>query len=472
MKINKYYLWAAILAFLVAPLAASIGLIGVALIFPPIVMLALVWGVFVRTTVLPESAAKIFAPIMVAFCYYMAVWITIFGLSNYHFDHSLFLDTYFALTLPYLVTNFLFAFTGDYYFFPLIQIGVTIVSILIIIITCSLTKKKIIFDRKITVYVLLFVVLSGIAAFQHHDRNAKVLAQDYQVEQIQDEVDFYDYRPFHEGNRLKELNEPASITFQENYPRIDGATAAYPVYGAIAQALYQGLDENTVEQYVNCTKTSEAYERLIDGQIDIFFGAQPSAQQLQAAKEKGIELTLVPIAKEAFVFFVHQENPVDRLTLEQIQDIYQKKITSWSKVGGNDEKIMPFQRPENSGSQTIMLAKVMGDKQLPPPLWEEYAADMGGIISQVAAYRNYSSSIGYSFRYFTTGMKPNENIQLLTINDVEPTVENIRNGTYPFTVDVYAVTAGSANPNTTILIDWMLSEQGQKFIEKCGYVQR
>ena len=52
----------------------------------------------------------------------------------------------------------------------------------------------------------------------------------------------------------------------------------------------------------------------------------------------------------------------------------------------------------------------------------------------------------------------------------EPTVENIRNGAYPFTIDVYAVTAGSANENTDALIAWILSEQGQEFIEICGYV--
>lgn len=132
---------------------------------------------------------------------------------------------------------------------------------------------------------------------------------------------------------------------------------------------------------------------------------------------------------------------------------------------------MPFQRPENSGSQTIMLATVMGDKPLPAPLREEYAAGMGGVINRVATYRNYSSAIGYSFRYFATGMNPNENIKLLAVNGIEPTVENIRNGTYPFTIDVYAVTAGSTNENTKKLIDWILSEQGQSFIEICGYVK-
>jgi phosphate transport system substrate-binding protein len=252
---------------------------------------------------------------------------------------------------------------------------------------------------------------------------------------------------------------------------LDGATAAYPVYGAMVQELYKGLDSKTVEQYVTCSNTGKAYQRLINGEIDIFFGAQPSRQQMEEAKEKGVELSLTPIAKEAFVFFVNKDNPVNSLTLEQIQDIYQKKITNWETVGGNAEKIIPFQRPENSGSQTIMLARIMKDKPLPAPLREEYAADMGGIINRVAVYRNYSSSIGYSFRYFATGMSPNENIKLLAINGIAPSTDNIRSGAYPFTVDVYAVTAGSIGENAEKLIQWILSEQGQSFIEICGYIR-
>jgi phosphate transport system substrate-binding protein len=371
------------------------------------------------------------------------------------------------------VINLVLAFAGHLDLFPLIFAAITLISVLSIVITCKIAKKNIMFEKKIIIiYCSAAFFLSGIVAFQYYDKSTKVLFEDYQVERIADEVELYDYHPFYTDNRLKTFDEPATISFTEYYPVLDGATAAYPVYAAMAQELYQGLDGKTVDRYVSCSNTGKAYQRLIDGEIDIFFGAQPSQQQMDAAQEKGVEFTLTPIAKEAFVFFVHKDNPVNSLTLEQIQDIYQKKITNWNTVGGKAEKIIPFQRPENSGSQTIMLARVMDDKPLPSPLQEEYAAGMGGVINRVASYRNYSSSIGYSFRFFATGMKPNEDIKLLAINGIEPSVENIRNGAYPFTVDVYAVTAGSSNENTPKLIQWILSEQGQGFIETCGYVRR
>jgi len=138
---------------------------------------------------------------------------------------------------------------------------------------------------------------------------------------VSNEVNLNNYRPFQEKNKPAKLTDVPTVSFDNNYPKLDGATAAYPVYGAMAQALYKGLDSKTIGNYVQCSKTNEAYERLINGEIDIFFGAQPSKQQLEMAKSKGVEFVLTPIAREAFVFFVNKDNPVSSLTIEQIQDI-------------------------------------------------------------------------------------------------------------------------------------------------------
>jgi phosphate transport system substrate-binding protein len=359
--------------------------------------------------------------------------------------------------------------------FPFTNIAVLIISALTIIITRAISKKKIIFDKRTLIYAGVFICLLGVSVFQIYDRSTRILNAVASTERVKDEVDVNNYRPFLNGinDRLKRLNKPSSVSFTENYPRLDGATAAYPVYAAMVQELYTGLDETTVREYVTCSRTDEAYLRLIKGEIDILFGAEPSKGQREKARARGRKLVLTPIAKEAFVFFVNKDNPVDSLTLSQIQDIYQKKITNWKTVGGNHEKIMPFQRPENSGSQTIMLSLLMKDKILPAPLEEEKADRMNRIINEVAEYRNYSSAIGYSFRYFATEMNPNDNIKLLTIDGVEPSAANIRNGTYPFTLDVYAVTTDfTADENAEKLIEWILSEQGQDFIELCGYVRR
>ncbi|MDR3279383.1 MAG: substrate-binding domain-containing protein, partial [Synergistaceae bacterium] len=246
----------------------------------------------------------------------------------------------------------------------------------------------------------------------------------------------------------------------------------YPLYGAIALSIYKGLDGQTAGDYVVCT--SIGYERLSDGEIDIFFGARPSKAQVETAAAKSVEFRLMPIGREAFVFFVNSDNPVDNLSVEQIRDIYRKKISNWRAVGGRNKRIMPFQRPEDSGSQAVMTIRVMEGEKLPTPLIEEHSGTIlsSGPRYSVAEYRNYSSAIGYSFRFFAGGKKPNDNIKLIAIDGVEPTPANIRNGRYPFTADIYAVTTGDESANTRKLIDWILSEQGQNFVEQCGYVRR
>jgi ABC-type phosphate transport system, periplasmic component len=66
-------------------------------------------------------------------------------------------------------------------------------------------------------------------------------------------------------------------------------------------------------------------------------------------------------------------------------------------------------------------------------------------------------------------MYANPDAKLLKVNGVEPSLENIQNGRYPFVADFYAVTKGEPEGNTKLLIDWILSEQGQELIEKTGY---
>ena len=103
---------------------------------------------------------------------------------------------------------------------------------------------------------------------------------------------------------------------------------------------------------------------------------------------------------------------------------------------------------------------------------------MDGIIRQVANYRNYSNALGFSFRFYATEMVTDNQIRLLALNGVEPTKETIRDGTYPISSEFYAVTAspiGQPAPEEydaelSAFLDWILSEQGQKIIEKTGYV--
>lgn len=286
---------------------------------------------------------------------------------------------------------------------------------------------------------------------------------------VSSEVDIFEYMPFEEDSKVVSLDEEASLQLSEPLPVMDGATALYPLYSAIAQATYPKKTYDPYDSEVMVNTTPEAYENLINGKVDLIFVNEPSKNQLQRAKAKGVELQLTPIGKEAFVFFVNQKNEVDGLTLQEIKDIYSGKITNWKEVGGKNEPIRAYQRPEDSGSQTA-LQSLMGDTPIMDPPRENVASGMGEIINEVAQYRNFENAIGYTFRYYSQEMVGNKEIKLLSVNGVPPTKETIRSGEYPITGEFYIVTAGTDNPNVQKLIDWVLSPQGQKLIEKVGYV--
>ncbi|MBW8382526.1 MAG: substrate-binding domain-containing protein, partial [Youngiibacter sp.] len=145
---------------------------------------------------------------------------------------------------------------------------------------------------------------------------------------------------------------------KDTYPRIDGSTATIPLSQGIAGELL-GLSAEEAKAFIKHNTTHNAYVNLMDGKADIIFVTEPSAEVLTMAKDKGIELEVVPVVKEAFVFLLNVDNPVDVLTQKQIQDIYQGKIVNWKDVGGPDREIIAYQRPDNSGSQTLMLSQVM-----------------------------------------------------------------------------------------------------------------
>ncbi len=278
-----------------------------------------------------------------------------------------------------------------------------------------------------------------------------------------------EYFPFDENSKIVTLDNEASLKLSENLPRIDGAAAVFPVYSAFINAVYPETTElwDGVFEYNN---TVGGYKMLGERQTNIFFGGYPSEEQIEEAKYHGTEFIYTPIAQEAFVFFVHKDNPIDNLTSEQVRAIYSGEITNWSELGGKNEKIAAYQRNEGSGSQS-MLIRFMGEKEIMEAPTEMVNDLMVGIIEKVSDYRSKSNSIGFSFRYYLEGIIKNPDIKILSIDGVAPTVENIKNGTYPITGPVYAVTwKGNNNENVEKLLEWILSEEGQEIIEKTGYV--
>ncbi len=280
-----------------------------------------------------------------------------------------------------------------------------------------------------------------------------------------------DYIPYAQPSKVVVLDEEATLKITEDIPKMDGATALYPIYSAFAQAVYPKdvLTNRLDNEYLACTKTTTAYYQIVNGEADIIFAAEPSEEQKQYAASNGVELVYTPIGREAFVFFVNSQNPIEDISFEQVRKIYSGEITTWDELGvGGLGEITAFQRDEGSGSQSA-LQRIMAGKTLITPPQEEIIGGMGGIIKQTADYKNFKNAIGFSFRFYSTEMVKNNQIKLLSMNGIAPTLENIENGTYPIASEFYAVTRSDASENTKKLLEWVAGEQGQKIVELTGY---
>lgn len=314
-------------------------------------------------------------------------------------------------------------------------------------------------------YLLCFAILVGTQAGIRAYNDATTI-------DVTPSINTYEYLPFEEDSKIVKIRSK-TLNFDnlptEELPIIDGATAAFPVYSAFVNAVYPNSTKlyDGVFEYNN---TQGGYELLAEKKTDIFIGAAPSKDQIAFAEKNNTTFEYTQIGHEAFVFFVHKDNPVNSLTVDQIKGIYSGKITNWREVGGKNEKIVPFQRNEGSGSQS-MLIRFMGDTPIIEPDMQTMVGGMGDIIETVADYKNKSTSIGFSFRFYVEGIIKNPDIKMIAVEGVAPTKENIKGGTYPIIAPVYAVTyEGNSNQNVHKLINWITSDEGQYIIEKTGYV--
>lgn len=339
-------------------------------------------------------------------------------------------------------------------------IGAALVPLFLIWLIFSKRNKRILTSWGIIFLTYFLAVSASVAAYEYNESITIDTSPNINLEE---------YLPFDENSKIVELEHDASVHFENNLPRIDGAAALFPVYSAFVNETYPDTVELWDEEF-QYNNTVDGYMWLAEKETDIFIGVYPSKEQLDYAKEYGTEFIFTPIGKEAFVFFVSKDNPIDSLTTNQIQKIYSGEITNWKDVGGNDEKIVAFQRNPGSGSQS-MLERFMDGNEIMEAPTEQINDLMSGIIEDVSDYKNKSNSIGFSFRYYVEGIIQNPDIKIIAIDGIAPTVENIKTEKYPVITPIYAVTyEGQTNANVDILLQWILSEEGQEIIEKTGYV--
>ena len=316
-----------------------------------------------------------------------------------------------------------------------------------------LNKRKAI---SILVFVALLFALFQLAIYEVFTKRCLC---DYSPEMQARSVEISKYLPFDDHAQTANCDTDFQLTGE--LPILDSAAALYPITASIVNAVYPSgcyQYDATTNQFsddssLQMNNTPKAYKKIVDGDTDIALLAPPSEEQKAYAEEKGVSLEFVPVGKEAFVFLVNADNPINSLTTDQIRDIYSGKVHNWSELGGKNAHIAALQRNEGSGSQSSFL-RFMGD--MTPQ--KDYLTFLG-------------SAIGFSFRFYVDGMVADNGVKMLALDGVFPSKENVRNESYPIVNTFFAVyRTDNANPNVKKLLEWMFSDECQGIIEDTGYV--
>lgn len=298
------------------------------------------------------------------------------------------------------------------------------------------------------------------------------------------------------GHEEPDICDDLKMSFRD-FPSIDCSTSTQPlsvilaskVLGlpykwykneAVTQVWYVSIDwdkasltqsqREELESKLNCSTTHGSYTNLIDGKVELIIASRDiSRTEQEYADDKGVNLITRLIGKDGFVFIVNKSNPVNSLTIQNIQDIYTGTKRNWTEVGGNEGTINPYIRNANSGSQEKMETMVM--KGLKMIAWPEMITEtMAGPFHEV---RYDVNGIAYTpFYYYNIMTRDQDYAKVIAVEGIAPSKVTINDGSYPYVSEICASVRADIDKDSKAykLFEYLTSSYEQNVVEESGYV--
>lgn len=180
--------------------------------------------------------------------------------------------------------------------------------------------------------------------------------------------------------------------------------------------------------------------------------------------EKQYGLKEIPIAYDGIAVAVHPSNGIKSLSMEEVKDIYEGRITHWSEVGGIDEAIIVITREAGSGTRSafeeiVGLQEDRDGKTVSTIAQTALVAEGNGTVKATVA----SKENGIGFISLGT---VDETIKPLAINGVDATTEAVLQGSYPISRRLLILTQPTIEKETQAFIDFVLSKEGQSIVSE------
>ncbi|MBU1270448.1 MAG: PstS family phosphate ABC transporter substrate-binding protein [Nanoarchaeota archaeon] len=214
---------------------------------------------------------------------------------------------------------------------------------------------------------------------------------------------------------------------------------------------------------------------LINGEIDIADASRPiEEKELKQAEERGIEPLEFIVANDMLSVIVNEDNPVSKLTVEQVSSIYKGHISNWKEVGGKDQKITLYGRQSTSGTYAFFMKEIVkGD-------YSAKMMNMEGNQAILDAVKQDKTGIGYVGIGYIVDENGNQasGIKVIKIAKdkgspyVSPLEEESKHSEYPISRSLFQYFAKKPGKNSAIynFLMFELSNEGQQIVKKSGFV--
>ncbi|MFA6217930.1 MAG: phosphate ABC transporter substrate-binding protein [Candidatus Omnitrophota bacterium] len=215
------------------------------------------------------------------------------------------------------------------------------------------------------------------------------------------------------------------------------------------------------------------FASLISNSCDIAMSSRNiKNKEIELANKKGVAPYEIKAALDGLAVVVNPQNPVSKLTLEQLSQIFTGKITNWKEVGGDDKKIVILSREVNSGTHVYFKEHVLrkGDSASK----EEFAPSALMLSSSQAIADEIAqnpSAIGYyGMGYISSKQKTIAIAKDTLAAYVTPTIENVITGAYPISRPLFLYTNAEPKGALKKFIDFILSQEGQVIVKETDFV--
>jgi phosphate transport system substrate-binding protein len=205
---------------------------------------------------------------------------------------------------------------------------------------------------------------------------------------------------------------------------------------------------------------------LINGATDIAEASRPMKAEEKASVKahSGKEVVEIPVALDGLSVYVDEKNPIVKISMPQLKDIYTGKITKWDPLGVSLGPVVAYGRENNSGTYAFFKEHVLKNEDFAPEV-----LSLPGTAAVINAVSKDRLAIGYGGIAYAKGTK------ILKVNRtdqdpaIEPTMANVDSGKYPLSRSLFFYTAGKPEAEVKAFVDWVLGVAGQKICKEVGY---